>query len=156
MDQEIPLHCVCWGPHISWCMLPVWWSYECSLESRLIETAVPPTGSPFSSASFLFDLLSLIKRLFIRMIHRRVLARLLCTFVFNATNLNLFTLASGRLPIRGQRAGTFFTKTSQDCSLGNKLKFFSQSLNQHQFSSLPFSLGQHIKPHLKVYTALQI
>jgi hypothetical protein len=21
-----PLLYVCWGPHISWCMLPAWWS----------------------------------------------------------------------------------------------------------------------------------
>ena len=24
--KQSPLLYVCWGPHISWCMLPVWWS----------------------------------------------------------------------------------------------------------------------------------
>jgi hypothetical protein len=44
---------VCWRPHISWYMLSVWWSsvWENSV-SRLIETAGPPTRSPFSSVSF--------------------------------------------------------------------------------------------------------
>ena len=46
-----PLLYMCWRPHISWCMLPGWCYSERSLGSRLIETAVPPTGSPSFSAS---------------------------------------------------------------------------------------------------------
>jgi hypothetical protein len=34
------------------------------------------------------------------------------TFFLNATNLNLLTLASGRLPRKGQDAATFYIKTS--------------------------------------------
>jgi hypothetical protein len=47
-----PLLYVCWGPHISWCMLSVWWSSERSWGSRLIKTAGPHTELSFSSASF--------------------------------------------------------------------------------------------------------
>jgi hypothetical protein len=47
---------MCWGPHISWCMLSGWCSSVCEI-SRLIETAGPPTGSPSSASSNL----SLIK-----------------------------------------------------------------------------------------------
>jgi hypothetical protein len=49
---------MCWRPHISWCMLPGWWSgvWEIS-EVRLIETAGPPTGSPCYSASSSFSLI---------------------------------------------------------------------------------------------------
>jgi hypothetical protein len=43
---ESPLLYMCWGPHISWCMLfggPV---FERSQRFRFIETAGPPEGSP--------------------------------------------------------------------------------------------------------------
>jgi hypothetical protein len=45
-----PLLYVCWGLHISWCMLHVWWTSI--WEISVIETAGAPAGSPFSSASF--------------------------------------------------------------------------------------------------------
>jgi hypothetical protein len=49
---------VCWGPHIGWCVLPLWWSCIWEISgSRLIETAGPTTGSPFSSASFSLSLI---------------------------------------------------------------------------------------------------
>jgi hypothetical protein len=46
-------------------------------------------------------------------------------FLVNAINLNLFTLASGRLFGQGQKAIIFFIKVSQELSLGGILKFFS-------------------------------
>ena len=47
-----PLMYVCWWPGISWCRLPFGGPvFERSLESRLIETSGPTTGSPSSSAS---------------------------------------------------------------------------------------------------------
>jgi hypothetical protein len=50
--QSVPC-CMCWGPHISCCMLPFWWSSVWGiLGSIVIETAGPPTGSPSYSASF--------------------------------------------------------------------------------------------------------
>jgi hypothetical protein len=42
----------CWGLCSSWCMLSVWWSSVWDITGVQIETAGPPTGSPFSSASF--------------------------------------------------------------------------------------------------------
>jgi hypothetical protein len=44
-----PLLYVCCGPHISWCMLPV---FDRSQGSWWIETVGTSTGSPFSSTSF--------------------------------------------------------------------------------------------------------
>jgi hypothetical protein len=46
-----PLLYVCWGPHISWCMLPVWRSNVWEISGFQIETAGLPTGLPSSSAS---------------------------------------------------------------------------------------------------------
>jgi hypothetical protein len=43
---------VCWGPHISYCMLSVWGCIVWKISVVQIETADPLTGSPFSSASF--------------------------------------------------------------------------------------------------------
>jgi hypothetical protein len=44
------LLCMCWRPHISWCMLPGWWSSVWESwgggGGRLIETAGSPTGLP--------------------------------------------------------------------------------------------------------------
>jgi hypothetical protein len=51
-----PLLYLCWGPPISWCMLPVWWFNVWDISGVLIETAWPPTGSPFSSASIQLSL----------------------------------------------------------------------------------------------------
>jgi hypothetical protein len=48
-----PLQYVCWGPHISWCMLSVWWSSVWKISgSRLIKIAGPPIGLSFYSNSF--------------------------------------------------------------------------------------------------------
>ena len=53
-----PLLYMCWEPHISWCMLPGWWSSVWEISgSRLIETAGPPTRSPSSSAFPNFSLI---------------------------------------------------------------------------------------------------
>jgi hypothetical protein len=49
------------------------------------------------------------------------------TSFVKAIHLNLFTLASGRLFGQWQKAGTFFTKISQEQSLGHILKFFSEA-----------------------------
>ena len=45
-----PLLYECWGPHISWYVLSVWWPsvWERSQGSRLIEIAGPPSGLPSS------------------------------------------------------------------------------------------------------------
>jgi hypothetical protein len=48
---------VCWGPHISLCMLPGWWLSDRSQESRLVETVGLPMGSSSSSASSSFSLI---------------------------------------------------------------------------------------------------
>jgi hypothetical protein len=46
---------VYWLPHISWCMLSVWWSSVWGISgSRINETTGLPTGSPSSLASFSF------------------------------------------------------------------------------------------------------
>jgi hypothetical protein len=47
-----PLLYMCWGPHISWCMLSAWCSTVGEISGVEIETAGPPTGLLFSSASF--------------------------------------------------------------------------------------------------------
>jgi hypothetical protein len=80
----------------------------------------------------------------------------------NAINLNLFTLASGRLFREEQNVTTFYTKLSKQ-SLGHILKFSSEisSARTPQFQSpstpLPSMLlvGWHTKPHLKHFTAFQ-
>jgi hypothetical protein len=55
----IPLLYMCWGPHISWCMLPGWWLSVWKIsgvQSRLVETVGFPMGSPSSSTSSSFSL----------------------------------------------------------------------------------------------------
>jgi hypothetical protein len=53
-----PVLYMCWGPHISWCMLPGWWSSIWEISGvQVIDTAGPPTGSPSASASFSFSLI---------------------------------------------------------------------------------------------------
>ena len=63
------------------------------------------------------------------------------TSFINAINLNLFTLALGRLFRQGQKAAIFFTKILQDRSLGYILKLFSETsrarLPQFKSSSAP-------------------
>jgi hypothetical protein len=49
---------MCWGPHISWWMLPGSWSSVWEI-SRLIETAGRPTVLPSFSASTSFSLIQL-------------------------------------------------------------------------------------------------
>jgi hypothetical protein len=64
--------------------------------------------------------------LFIRLNQRtKFLLGFFETSLVNGSNINLFTLASGRLFREGQKAATFFTKIPQKQSLGHPLKFFS-------------------------------
>jgi hypothetical protein len=46
----------------------------------------------------------------------------------NSIDLRFFTLASGRLFRQGQKAAIFFTKISQNLSLGHILKFFTERI----------------------------
>jgi hypothetical protein len=49
------------------------------------------------------------------------------TSFLNASSVNFFTLNSGSLPRKGQKAVTFFTKLLQEQSLGHILKFSSEA-----------------------------
>ena len=47
-----PLLCMCWGPHISWCVLTGWCPSIWDISGvQVIETAFHSTGSPSSSVS---------------------------------------------------------------------------------------------------------
>jgi hypothetical protein len=52
------------------------------------------------------------------------------TFFDNAVNINLLTLASGRLFREEYKAATFYTKISKEQSLSHILKFFSSETSR--------------------------
>jgi len=54
-----PLLYLCWGPHLSWCMLPGWWSSVWGISGVEVETAGPPTEWSSSSAFSSFSLIHL-------------------------------------------------------------------------------------------------
>ena len=112
--------------------------------------------------SFL-SLIGLIRTLFMRLNQKtKFLLDFFQTSIVSAININLFSLALGRFYRQSQKAATFFTKISQEQSIGRILKFISPETSlawsaQFKSCSIPvssiFLLGWPIKPHIKHFTA---
>jgi hypothetical protein len=76
----------------------------------------------------------------------KVCARFFSDLFASAIGPNLFNLDSGKLFRQGQKTVTFFTKISQEQSLGNIVKIFSENTVQITLNTTLFQASTRMGP----------